>query len=474
MKILLKVTRAQERLVWQKRLSDLKRHLPFELRVVSGIDGTVQRADRLVWVLETEDWDEELERLLQGSHAMKSQLGEGGLLVLVISRALEEQLSPQKQETLFNVCAQIGDEWLREMAWSESALYLRLFKPRTKAQRMASVSEKFDGKPVLPPTALAETTLLDAACSETDLDGETDLSRGPDLSTSANQNRKSNEGKPRFSGLIHLPWKRKKADVSGERLRMKLCISGHSALAYEMAAALAEFPDRQVLLMDLDRFAPSADLYAGVKPFVNQPYDFFTKVSATGLNILLDCGKKGQVHREAFLKCSQTVKGFSNLHVLTGVYQLGDYEYYKSEDLASLVDLAAGYYDVIVLKTNCYPYDGFTLMAMAKSDYILTGLKPSVEEVRAHKQLTDLLWEKQNISRERQGWVAFESGQADALERRFLTSLNEEGFIGWVPELEARLRCERTGSSYLKQSRERLEEIYQPMIARIGERLVSA
>lgn len=255
---------------------------------------------------------------------------------------------------------------------------------------------------------------------------------------------------------------------------VKLCVSGPAALAYELGAVYAMRPDCHVLVIDLDRFTPTADLYTGVKSILESPYAFFNKASATGLNVILDCAKKGNLQKDIFSKCAQRVKGFERLHVLTGVYQLADYEYYRAEDIKAIIERAAGYYDVILMRTNSFIYDGFTLMAQKLADLVLTGLEPDIGAFRAYRQSTHLLKEKQGIPLTAQRWVLAETHKISSSEVAFYEQLAGSDCMGRIPYLVERQHCAATGSGYLKRVERQLVNAYKPVLQAIEKVGVNA
>ena len=251
---------------------------------------------------------------------------------------------------------------------------------------------------------------------------------------------------------------------SGKFQHIKVCVSGPAPLAYELGAMYALQPDCHVLVLDLDRFAPTADIYTGVKAILDGQYEFFNKASATGLNVLLDCAKKGNLQKEVFSKCTQTVKGFERLHILTGVYQLADYEYYRAEDIKAIIERAAGYYDVILMKTNGFIYDGFTLMAQKLADLIITGLEPDIGAIRAYRQTVQLLKEKQGIPLSAQHWVLVETQKTTAVDMAFYENLAGSSCMGRIPKLVERQNCTATGVYYLSGVERQLSTDYKHLM----------
>lgn len=434
MKIKLMAAQANERLIWQQRILQYQ-----HLESIEWVSEEVwMGCDKQVWILTTPE----------DIATLKRYQAEGKLVgptVLIFSLEWERQLSAEERSRWYAQCLLIGDELLLESEYDVEMFYRRLFKPRRKQEQKLS-------EPIVAMQGEREQTelLVEKVPSNSD---NTSV-------WSARKFRWGSKIKAGSSGDASLP-------------RFKLCVYGHEALAYELAAVIAAEKGQRVLVIDLDRLTPTADVYLGVSPLLKKPYDFFTKVSATGLNVLLDCSKKGQVQREVFSRCTQPVSGFSNCEVLTGVYQLSDYEYYKAEDVMGLVDKAAGYYDVVILRTNAYLYDGFTMMAMKVSDAILAGLNPAIDQIRGHRQLVALLKDKQQITVDKQCWIMFEDHPLSALESGFLETLSMGTYLGKVPKLAARQKCQATGEPYLKSQYERLAKVYVPILNQLYQKGVS-
>lgn len=434
MRIKLIAEMASDRLLWQHRILYHQKEVSF--RLLSQEQGMISDQENVVvWVISTYS---EYEKVLLFTEKSTYK----GNLLLVLSLELERKLSSDELDGFKERCTVCADEVLLESDYSAEVLFQRLFKPRTKQQQaFAKVHSSI---------AAEETVLICQAPEE---------SRIPLMRQFQSRWRL-------FSLKNRTP---DKTPAPKSFPRMKLCVYGQSALAYELAAVIASSEGVQVLVMDLDRLAPSADVFMGVKPMLPQAYEFFTKVSATGLNVLLDCAKKGAIQRETFIKCTQALKAFPSCHVLTGVYQMTDYEYYKTEDLTLLIDKAASYYDVVILKTNKYAYDGFTLMAMHMADIIISGLPPAIEEIRAHHQLILLLQEKQRISIEKQAWVLFEEEPIGTLEIGFIESLTRGNYLGNISKLAERQKCALTGEGYLKKKYATLNQVYTPLLRRIQQ-----
>lgn len=418
------VERPTDRLNWQYQLNQFKGKVDFSLSPALPSVTKLQ-----VETLCDEDVVLILLNDLEGLGTIKEmlcQLPQSINPVAVISKECEINYGSQLIEKHFQERRLFFGAVYYESEGNSESLYQCLFKPRKSLENQGTY-----------PGAEEETVFI-----------ETTKSEGKGLGLFGRQKRGSRP-------------------ALGKQPRMRICVHGESALAYELAAVLSSVSNQSVLVMDLDRMSPSADIYCGVKPVVKEKYDFYSKATATGLNILLDCMKKSTLSREVFGLCTQQPKGYSNLHILTGVYKLEDYEYYKAEDLKNLVDSAFAYYDVILLKTNSFPYDGFTLNAFLMADTILWGGKASIESIRYNRQLIQLMDGKQKIPIEKQLWTLFERSDLEGLEKNFLVEMGLGTYCGSIPYCEKREKCLRVGERYLDKKRRELESVYIPIIKTI-------
>lgn len=438
MELLLISNQPSNRLIWQNRILAFTEVIPFNLKIGSNIEDPSTLFDAIILVLDDPHLSGDL--LLS---MLQTSMKKASHVVCIICESPGSDFLQFQQ-----IVKEQGCHFIWERQFNPSAFYQMLFKPRR-------ILEEDRRGP-----SSAEVTEVISPLSEM---GENDLPQtkvGKIFKTWGTENLKGKifggKTKPMdgINSVKTLP-------------RLKICLLGEAYSIYELGAVLADYYNQQVLVLDLDRLMPSADLYTGVKATVNVQYDFFSKTSATGINILFDCLKKGELHREAFQKASQRVKGIEGYHILTGSYQMNDFEYYRSEDLAKLVDRAAGYYDVILMKTNGFPYDGFTLKAFALSDYIVAALNLEIHHLRAYRQMVELLDDKQNIKVSKHFWMSCNAQPLDPIENSFFESLAGTQWLGPVRQLQARDECGRTGKNYLKSSMSQLIPIYTPLIDKL-------
>ena len=436
--------RPTDRLNWQYQLNQFRGRADFTL------SPTIPSIDKLDFdLLMDEDIILILFNDLEGLDALdrlRVRVNRSTNVVGVISRECELNYGKTCIEKEFQEIRTFFGAFYYETLSSSETFYQCLFKPR-KAFAMPDHPQSYEVDTVLIP--LEETTKK-----------KTEKNKGND-SLSVIKQEKS-------LGFQLFRKGKKRTKTWSEKLpRMRICVHGESALAYELGAVLSSTSEQSVLVMDLDRLSPTADVYCGVKPVVKEKYDFYSKATATGLNILLDCMKKSVLSRDVFRLCTQQPKGYPKLHILTGVYKLEDYEYYKGEDLKNLVDSASAFYDVIVLKTNSFPYDGFTLNSFLMVDAILWGGSPAIESIRYHRQLVQLMEAKQKIPLQKQLWTLFERPSMEGLEKNFLVEMGIGTYCGSIPYWEKREKCLRIGTGYLNTNRTELEDAYIPIIQAI-------
>lgn len=254
--------------------------------------------------------------------------------------------------------------------------------------------------------------------------------------------------------------------VRASPLGKRLCLAflGEAETAYEMGAVMSELYQKEVLIMDLDRFLPSSDTVTGVEIITKTGYELLSETSATGLNILMDCAKRNSLSKGVFERCAQQPKGLKGLKIITGVYQLDAFEYYQDEYLKAVIDKAVRFYDYVLLKVNDMPYDIFTLQSFLTADRIVAALPLSINRVRAYKQLKSVLCDKQGIEERKHVWIASGCENLSSSDMAFYSALAGAPPLGKLSTLKERTTNQRTGKPYCHKVIESLGEVYKPFI----------
>ncbi len=268
-------------------------------------------------------------------------------------------------------------------------------------------------------------------------------------------------------GLVR--WAQKLKPTVKENFKIperRLCVAffGEAQTAYEVGAILSTAFEKEVLVMDLDRFVPTADVITGIEISTRTGYELLSEDMATGLNVLMDCAKRKSLSKGVFDRCAQPVRGLRGLKVVTGVYQLDTFEYYQDEYLKVVLEKAVRFFDYVLLKVNDMPYDVFTLQSFLMADKIVASLPLGIHHMRAYRQLKLTLAEKQGIEVDRHLWLSVGGEKLKNSEFAFYTALAGEAPLTHVPFMAQRAHNERSGKVYCHQTIDLLKEVYRPLM----------
>lgn len=219
--------------------------------------------------------------------------------------------------------------------------------------------------------------------------------------------------------------------------------------ACEFAYVLAKEKEFNILLIDGDRLNPTFDYFFNVDKYKNKLYNHMGKISDSGFNIALNAIKKEIMTKEILTK--STIKYLDNLDLLMGNYDLNNYEYYDKNDLIDLIDYANSFYDIVITTVNKHIYDVFTCINFIKSDLILVPLKPSLNKFREFKKYIRYLNKKQNISKEKFKFVAYEYDVTVDLDVDVIKDLCNKNYIGKIKQNKERIKFRNLKDVYLKK-----------------------
>jgi len=216
--------------------------------------------------------------------------------------------------------------------------------------------------------------------------------------------------------------------------KMVLTIWDNAEFGCELAYIAAKMSDFTVLLIDMDLLAPKADIFLNVKKYPG-PVAGDGQKSKTGLNIVIDALDRNYFTPGLLMEASIKRKELKNLFVLTGSYNLEDYEYFRDVSAVQLIENAYLNFDLTILLVNRSIYDSYTLCALIKSDYNLIPLRADIDKLREFNRYIDFLSEKQNIRPDKYKFIAYEYEKAtdvDISTFEEATGGNCLGFISYA------------------------------------------
>lgn len=248
--------------------------------------------------------------------------------------------------------------------------------------------------------------------------------------------------------------------------KLILNIWGNAEFACELAYTAASLTTLNVLLIDLDTLNATADEYLNVSKYPANIRSFEEMVNNSGFNICMDAADKKVLTREIFLEaCVQKTR---NLYVLTGNYNLSNFEYYSEASLAIVIEKAYELFDLVILITNSFIYDAFTLFAIRRCDCNIIPVRADKIAVREVNRYLVHLKEKQNIALDKSRFVAFEYNPSIHLGKDILNELTEGSFIGAIGCSERRQAYRNLKAIYARNMERKIRSDYIRILARFN------
>ncbi|BEP30431.1 hypothetical protein [Helicovermis profundi] len=239
----------------------------------------------------------------------------------------------------------------------------------------------------------------------------------------------------------------KEKNSSINQINRIISVWGNYEFACELAYSLSTVTNLNVLLIDADRLNPSVDMYMDINKFNSNIQINNISTYNSGINILLDAIEKKIISREIFENAVVKIKKRSNLSIITGNYNLNNYEYYEKKDFEKLISLSRDYFDIVIIILNKHIYDMFTVISLLKSDVNLIPIATNLLEVREFNKYIEFLNKKQKMLISKNYMVAFNHKLFLDIDYNLLHEASNCGFIGKIRYKAERNRIKSTKNS---------------------------
>jgi hypothetical protein len=234
--------------------------------------------------------------------------------------------------------------------------------------------------------------------------------------------------------------------------------------ALELGYIVAKETDYNVLLLDGDRLNPCMDLVIDIEAKNLLKMDYIQYSNKSGLNQALEAIDKNFDSKEYIYEISKSPKGLDNLHILTGNYDLNNYEYYENENYVSLLDSLYSYYDLVIINSNKFMYDAYTCISLLKSDINIVPIIPRLDKIREINKYIGFLNEKQNIPTDKYKFVGYEYREKVHLQARIVDELTENNYIGTIKYDEKREKYISDSGYFVRKNYSKLFEEYMEIL----------
>jgi hypothetical protein len=191
-------------------------------------------------------------------------------------------------------------------------------------------------------------------------------------------------------------------------------------------------------------------------------------IKNTGLNLLCEAAAGNRIDTKFFTQVSLRRRELDNLFIVTGSYNIDDYEYYSDEILAQVIDDAYRSFDITILIINSFIYDAFTVVALARSDCNIISTSADILSLRTYNNCREFLAEKQNIQFDKYKFVVFDREPGSRPDRALLETAVGDAYIGRIRYSGKRNACRNLKKAYAKVMEREVAEDYRKLLARLG------
>lgn len=243
-------------------------------------------------------------------------------------------------------------------------------------------------------------------------------------------------------------------EVEGKRpdsfKKLILTIWDNSEFGCELAYMAAKLSKFEILLVDADLLSPKADLILNVR---RNPESIKTEgmYADSGFNIIMDTIEKNVFTPAFFSEACVNRKELKNLHILTGNYNLENYEYYSKDSYRSFLEKCYHAFDITIILVNRSIYDLFTLISLDRSDYNLIAIKADLIAVRDFNSQIQFLHEKQQMDINKFKFVGFEYIESLCLKENILKEVTENNYLGSISYFKKRATYRNLKASYVRR-----------------------
>jgi cellulose biosynthesis protein BcsQ len=230
-------------------------------------------------------------------------------------------------------------------------------------------------------------------------------------------------------------------------------VFGCPEFAGEFAFFIANNTDLSVLIIDTDRLTPVLENVLATQSEFNADIKLDIK-SKSSFNIALELASKNILNRQAFYNVANKTKS-KNLRFLSGNDAIENCEYYTDQPFNTLIDNAYDVFDVVILSTNSYIFDLYTILSLAKSTVNIIPVYADLNSVRSIKNSINYLSMKQNIDTEKHQYIVFDHSQHNLPVNSVKEILEKEiiGHINYSPSrIEARNNIGKCYASHMESS----------------------
>lgn len=232
--------------------------------------------------------------------------------------------------------------------------------------------------------------------------------------------------------------------------------------ACEIAYVSAKRSNLKVILIDADVLNPTVDLYLNIKKFSDK-----VEERKTGLELAIDSINRNFISYELIESVSCKRRELQNLSILTGNYQISNYEYYSRDSFVELIKKCSENYDLTFVIANKFIYDSYTVTSLAISDFNIIPLHAYLPTVREFNNYLAFLSDKQGIDLEKTKFVEFSYSSHNHISASMINVMTGNNAWGTVGFSKKRIRLRKSKLPYSRVMEKRIELDYLSILSRL-------
>ncbi|HHW32028.1 MAG TPA: protein kinase [Clostridiaceae bacterium] len=235
----------------------------------------------------------------------------------------------------------------------------------------------------------------------------------------------------------------------------------------EFAYLAARLTVYNIILVDLDLLAPKADLCLNVGK-ISEGITREGLVSDSSIGIAMDFIDRNCLDGSLIKEISVKRRELKNLYILTGNYNIENYEYFSDSSLERLIEKCYQSFDITVLLVNRSIYDSYTVISLLKSDYNLVPARADVDKLREINSQLVFLKNKQRIELEKTKIIAFEYDPAVNLSRSALEELTSNNYLGSIRYSVRRAKYRNLKLCYARRMEKEVMDDYKKLLCKFS------
>ncbi|MNL91276.1 hypothetical protein D3C81_10070 [compost metagenome] len=172
----------------------------------------------------------------------------------------------------------------------------------------------------------------------------------------------------------------------------------------QTSVLIAKETGLKVCVIDLNPITATLDHFFNIDKFVSLK-DVYSSTSDTGLKVLHNAIEKNIFSRQLFEEAAIKHPKYSNLHILTGLYDMSLFDELEVSHYDIIVSTAKTLYDIVILNISPAVFTAASYIALSKSDDILVISDANYTHARNSIFMLKYLFETLKISKEKVGII---------------------------------------------------------------------